>query len=87
MEPQDVPQIATCCFIGGSTNWKRENAERFKGISRLLHIGRVNEPKRLYWAYDIGADSVDGSGWFRGDKHQKSAFIEYFERRQGCLQF
>ena len=81
-EPQDVPKDAHAVFIGGSTNWKLNNAEKFKGVSNWLHIGRVNTESRLRWAKDLGADSVDGTGFFRGDKKQKQAFIDFFEGRR-----
>jgi len=77
MEPQDVPEEAFCCFIGGTTKWKLENAHRFKGVRPWLHIGRVNTHKRLTWAREIGADSVDGTGFFRGSKEQLAAFITH----------
>ena len=79
MEPQDVPNNAHAVFIGGSTGWKLDNAEKFKGSSQWLHIGRVNTETRLIWAQEIGVDSVDGTGWFRGDRKQTNAFIEFFE--------
>ena len=79
MEPQDVPREAVCCFIGGTTDWKLTNAHRFKGIRPLLHIGRVNGSIRMNWAKDIGADSVDGTGYFRGRNKNYSDFIEWFE--------
>lgn len=54
-------------FIGGTTDWKHETAPTWValGHSRGLpvHIARVNGPKWLQWAVDIGADSVDGTGW------------------------
>jgi hypothetical protein len=64
-EPEDVPRTASCCFIGGTTDWKLANAARFKSVTSWLHIGRVNTAGRLKWAESIGADSIDGSGWFR----------------------
>jgi hypothetical protein len=79
MEPQDIPKEAHCCFIGGSTDWKLNNAHKFKGVCELLHVGRVNTADRLQWAEAIGADSVDGTGFFRGDQRQFQAFIKYFE--------
>ena len=79
-EPQDVPKEAICCFIGGSTHWKIENAYKFKSVRRLLHIGRVNTIRRLRWAKDIGADSVDGTGFFRaGPKHYYNLLSRRFE--------
>lgn len=76
--PSDVPEIAECCFIGGSTEWKLNNAHKFKGRLKLLHIGRVNSLSRIEWAERIGADSVDGTGFFRSRDKQYNDFIEYF---------
>lgn len=80
MEPQDVPKGAFCCFIGGTTNWKRSNADRFKDICKWLHIGRVNSWDGIEWAKWCGADSIDGTGFFRsqGAITYKN-FIQYFE--------
>lgn len=87
-EPQDVPQEAYAVFVGGSTQWKLDNAEKFKGVCGWLHIGRVNTPNRLKWAEELGADSIDGTGFFRGGKkdYKYRGFVEYFEgREQLCL--
>jgi len=65
MEPSDVPSNAKVVFVGGTTEWKWRNAERFCGTYRT-HIGRVNTKKRLMAAERVGAESVDGTGWFRG---------------------
>jgi len=80
MEPKDVPPEAHYCFIGGSTEFKLNNADKFKGVAPFLHIGRVNTKKRLEWAESIGANSVDGTGWFRGRGKQYNDYIEWFER-------
>jgi len=87
-EPEDVPGDAYCVFVGGSTEWKLANAHRFKGAAKWLHIGRVNTLRRLDWAERVGADSVDGTGWFRGDYAQRDAFMQHFlGRRQACFTF
>lgn len=83
----DVPKDADCCFIGGTTDWKLNNAYNFKGVTPWLHIGRVNTQERIDWADSIGADSVDGTGFFRGDKKQTQALREYIERRQQRFSF
>jgi hypothetical protein len=62
-------------FIGGSTAWKlsRCSAEltadaRKRG--KLVHMGRVNSRRRLWAAYTMGCDSVDGGSLSRwGDRH------------------
>jgi len=80
--PSDVPKKAICCFIGGSTDWKLNNAHRFKGVRKILHIGRVTTLNRLIWAKEIGADSVDGTGFFRAQGKQYRDFINWFEGDQ-----
>lgn len=77
-EPQDVPKEAHAVFIGGSTEWKLSNAHKFKGITDWLHIGRVNTMNRLNWAEHCGADSVDGTGFFRS-KQQRQDLINFIE--------
>ena len=79
-EPQDVPKEAYAVFVGGSTDWKLDNAHKFKGVAPWLHIGRVNTEKRLLWAEKIGADSVDGTGFFRGRGKQYFDFLNHFGR-------
>ena len=83
MEPQDVPSTH-CVFIGGSTKWKYENAAKFKGSAKILHIGRINcldNPRypNVLWAKEIGADSIDGTGWLRGRGKQYNDFLRCFE--------
>ena len=79
MEPSDVPPEAFCVFIGGSTKFKGQ-AERFKGVSPWLHVGRVNGASRVRWAEMIGADSIDGTGFFQGATadSSKAAFHDNF---------
>ena len=77
-EPQDVPKNAFCSFVGGSTDWKLKNAHKFKGVCEWLHIGRVTTLARIRFAEEIGADSVDGTGFFRGKGKQYADFVEYF---------
>ena len=79
MTINDVPEQANCVFIGGTTEWKLNRAHEFKTANRKLHIGRVNTMERLQWAARIKADSVDGTGFFRGRKKQYQDFIDFFE--------
>jgi hypothetical protein len=74
--PQDIPRGAAAVFVGGSTDWKLTQAHTFKGVAPWLHIGRVNTARRLEWAEEIGADSVDGTGFFRSGR-QRADLIEY----------
>lgn len=49
-------------FIGGSVEWKRRNADVFVELAHekdlIAHLARPND---LYWAKNIGVDSVDTS--------------------------
>ena len=67
MVPSDVPNEADVVFVGGSDqqNWKWRNAHIFCENFDRVHIGRVNGLRRLRYSEKIGAESVDGTGWFR----------------------
>ena len=41
MSPSDVPD-GVVCFVGGSTEWKWANMERFAGECERVHVARVN---------------------------------------------
>jgi hypothetical protein len=75
-EDLEIPWDGFCCwFVGGSTAWKLSAASQglmaeARARGKCVHVGRVNSFRRLTWAYDAGADSVDGSSasmW--GDKY------------------
>lgn len=60
-------------FVGGSTQWKREHTPLFgspvgeiireaKCRGKWVHVGRsANSVKQVLYAYQLGADSVDGT--------------------------
>jgi hypothetical protein len=67
LDLDDVWGCASCWFIGGSTEWKLSAAAadlvqeaRRRGL--WVHMGRVNTFGRLQYAYEIGCDSIDGTG-------------------------
>lgn len=57
-------------FIGGSTEWKWATVGQWCHAFPRVHVGRVNSPDRLYQLHELGAESCDGSGWFRGKAPQ-----------------
>ena len=65
MTPDDVPKNAAIVFIGGSTEWKWRTLPIWAENFARIHVGRVNEPRRLWTCEDYNVESVDGSGWFR----------------------
>lgn len=66
MHPKDVPLEASVVFVGGSTEWKWRTLPEWCRYFQRVHVGRVNEIRRLWTCQDYGVESVDGSGWFRG---------------------
>lgn len=59
-------QRISAVFIGGSTEWKLSKTseaiiQEANRLSIWCHVGRVNTFRRLRWARDAGANSVDGT--------------------------
>lgn len=56
-------------FVGGSTIWKWRTAENWIDLAhehnKKCHIGRVGTWRNFLRAYNLGADSVDGSTLMR----------------------
>lgn len=51
-------------FVGGSTEWKWSTAHKWCQDFPRVHVGRVRA-RRLPYCEQIGAESCDGTGWFR----------------------
>lgn len=71
-------------FIGGSTDWKlsraaEDVAREAKHRGKVLHMGRVNSQKRLRYAYQLGCDSVDGTGYSKYNKKELLKALQYVE--------
>jgi hypothetical protein len=65
MTPGDVPQEAVVIFVGGTTSWKWRTLRTWTGHFPRVHVGRVNSRNLLEQAEAAGAESCDGTGWFR----------------------
>jgi hypothetical protein len=85
MTPDDVPD-GVVCFLGGTTEWKWQNLELFCENCPRVHVGRVNRYRHLWRCDDAGAESVDGSGFFRGDQDQLRGLITYLKESHGFLE-
>ena len=79
MSPVDVPGNADIVFVGGSTSWKWKNLKTWTENFPRVHVGRVNTYKLLWMAHEAGAESCDGTGWFRGDSKQLAGLTRYLE--------
>lgn len=78
MTPEDVPE-GIVAFLGGTTEWKRRNISVFCNAIDRVHVGRINTEAWLWVAHKSGAESVDGTGFFRGDQQQLGGLLRYLE--------
>lgn len=86
MTPNDVPDSADIVFVGGSTKWKWRNVALFCATFPRVHVGRVNSGEKLEYCERVGAESVDGSGFFReGDGPRVNELVDFVSgiRRHG----
>ena len=67
-------------FIGGTTSWKRRTLWSWCQAFPRVHVGRVNQERWLWNAHRCGAESTDGTGWFRGDQKQLAGLHRYLQR-------
>lgn len=79
---------AACLFIGGDDAYKesgevRRLARLAKEMGKLLHMGRVNTLDRLRLAWDLGCDSIDGSGCSRWPDSQITTMLRWMGRLDG----
>lgn len=67
MVPSDLAMITDVAgvFVGGDLPWKLSTGEQWCAYAHSrgwkAHIGRVGTARRVAWARDCGADSIDSS--------------------------
>ncbi len=83
MTASDVPSDVSVVFVGGSTEWKWQTVAMWCKAFPRVHVGRVNSYRRLWECHDAGAESCDGTGWFRGDQKQLRGIAAYLEESTG----
>ncbi len=83
MEPCDVPSGADVVFVGGTTDFKWRTYRDCCAAFPRVHIGRVNTYGQLCKCAGAGAESVDGTGWFRGDQRQYRGLLAFLEEQAG----
>ena len=84
MVPCDVPDRAEVIFLGGSTEWKWQTVKLWCAHFARVHVGRVNTYRRLWECHEAGAESVDGTGWMRGNQRQYRGLLAYLEESTGA---
>jgi hypothetical protein len=84
--PETVPENADVVFIGGTTRWKRKTLWGWcHKQHRPVHVGRINTERWLWECHRAGAQSCDGTGWYRGDQKQLAGLLRYLRRSQAGL--
>ena len=83
-----------CLFIGGTTQWKLSRCaesvvREAKHRCKVVHMGRVNSQKRLRYAYQLGCDSIDGTGYSKYNKKELLKCLDYVHNlhNQAFLKF
>lgn len=85
MTAADVPEGAAVVFVGGSTAWKERTLGMWCSVFPRVHVGRVNGYRMLRACADAGAESCDGTGWFRGDKNQLAGLERFLMEQDGRM--
>ena len=65
MLPEDVPFDADVVFVGGSDDFKMRTLPMWCKNFQRVHVGRINEIHAIQTCERYGAESADGSGWFK----------------------
>lgn len=81
--PKDIPSDADVVFIGGDTDWKRQNISIFCKYFENVHVGRINTARWLWVCHHAGAKSIDGTGWIWKGKPEYQQLVEYLEIVEG----
>jgi hypothetical protein len=71
MTVADVPAEASVVFVGGTVSWKWRNLTVWTKNFPRVHVGRVNTRALLDQARAAGAESCDGTGWFRAPQRTR----------------
>jgi len=76
MTANDVPGDADLIFVGGTTEWKVETMPYWASLFPRVHVARVNGWQRLIKCWQLGVESIDGTGYFRkGYNPLKSSMV------------
>jgi len=87
MAVEDVPAEADVIFVGGTTSWKWRTLRTWTENFPRVHVGRVGTKRLLESAEDAGAESCDGTGWFRDPRRtmELESYLAGEGKEQECL--
>ena len=78
--PKKVPDEADWIFIGGSDEEKKlDSIKKYLCLDKPIHVGRVNNIKRVIAYEKMGITSCDGTGWMRGRDKKFYDLMTYLE--------
>ncbi len=83
MTPADVPREAAVVFVGGGTEWKWATVSMWCREFPRVHVGRVNTYRWLRVCEAAGAESIDGTGWFRANENQREGLEQWLQEVTG----
>lgn len=83
--PEQVRELAPdVVCVGGSTEWKWATWKMWAREFPRVHVLRVNRPHLLDQLRDAGVESVDGTGWNRGDRKQTAGLERWLRSVSGA---
>ena len=77
IELKQIPQSADWLFVGGTDDWRYPRLPEIVAMGKPVHVGRINTPKRIWQCHGLGVKSVDGTGYFKGDRYCKQGLESY----------
>jgi hypothetical protein len=83
MTPASVKRLVRqpdVIFVGGSKRWKMRHVWMWCQEFPHVHVGRVNWESCLWYCHRCGAESCDGTGWFRGNQRQLAGLLRYLRQ-------
>lgn len=95
MTDADVPGDHSLLFLGGTMPWKLRTLEHWCRSWARVHVARVNRVSLLYRCQELGAESVDGTGWWHTKSGQWQGLCRWLAEQAGeterksepCLDF
>ncbi len=79
------PHGGRVVFVGGTKEWKLRTLTMWTESFERVHVGAINSFKVLMRCQELGVESTDGTGWFRGPR-MTEALERYFKVQSGEIE-
>jgi len=83
MTDADVPGDHSLLFLGGTMPWKLATLRHWCQTWGRVHVARVNRVSLLYRCHELGAESVDGTGWWHTKSGQYRGLCTWLAQSAG----